>query len=96
MENWDLLQSLKPQHLLEPGALELHLCAMEKGCKDLCPETSQRGTPLERSGMFHSCFLPPCKQHKKRGLSCCHLSSRSGIPSAGSCCSQPPSTQTEG
>lgn len=50
---------------------------------------STAGNPLERSGVFPICFLPLCKQHRKRGLGCCHLSSHS-VPSAGSCCSHSP------
>jgi len=52
MENWDPQQSPWPQASVRArGSLgsrcsklktyELHLCMVEKGCKDLCPEASQ-------------------------------------------------------
>lgn len=75
---------------------ELHLCMVENGCKDLCPEASKHGTHLERSGLLLWCFFPLSSQHKRRGPSCCHLSSHRDIPSASSSFSQPPSTQAGG
>lgn len=107
MENWDPQQRPWPLASVRAksslGSLcsnlktyKLHLCMVEKGCKDLCPEASQHGTHLGRYGMLLRCFFPLRSQHESRGPNCCHLFSHRDIPSVGSSFSQPSSTQAEG